>query len=115
MTYRYYLQDTYFAVVLVIPADMGEILANALQNPVWDLYLGRKNCVPTDFIYRGLYHLESDALDQVANIAREKDLIESFRVLDGEHNGEVIILNDVPLQFGTHKKYRDRRVTVISS
>ena len=114
MTYRYYLQDTYFAVVLTVPDDMGKTLANALQNPVWDLYLGRKNCVPTDFIYRGLYDFESDALDQALNIAHEKELVENFRVLDGEHNGEVLILNDVPLQFGTSKRYRDRRVTVIS-
>ena len=36
----------------------------------------------------------------------------ALRVLQGEHEGEVLSLNDVPLQFGEHKLYRDRRVTV---
>jgi len=33
-------------------------------------------------------------------------------VLQGEHQGEVFTLNDVPVQFGPDKIYRDRRVTV---
>ena len=33
-------------------------------------------------------------------------------IYKGEHDGEVLTLNDVPLQFGEYKKYRDRRVTV---
>ncbi|STS83242.1 CRISPR-associated Cse5e family protein [Klebsiella pneumoniae] len=27
--------------------------------------------------------------------------------------GDVITLNDVPVQFGRHKRYRDRQVTVL--
>ena len=41
-------------------------------------------------------------------------LLEDFRVLDGEHRGETIILNDVPIQFGENKVYRERRVTIIT-
>ncbi|WP_276678054.1 hypothetical protein [Nitrosomonas europaea] len=36
----------------------------------------------------------------------------ALRVLQGEHEGDVLTLNDVPVQFGTRKQYRDRRVTV---
>ena len=48
MTYRYYLQDMAYAVALQGPQAELETLAEALKNPVWNLYLGRKNCVPTD-------------------------------------------------------------------
>ena len=116
ITYRYYLQDAKFAVVLEVPAESAVSFAEALQNPTYDLYLGRKNCVPTDFIYRGTFESEKDALRRADEIAQEKGfLVEDFRVVDGEQNddGEAMTLNDVPVQFGEIKRYRDRRVTVI--
>ena len=48
-------------------------------------------------------------------IAWDKQLLEDFRVLDGEYEGDLMTLNDVPVQFGEIKKYRDRRVTVVPS
>lgn len=113
LTYRYYLQDGYFAVILEVPTDKSDLIANALQNPVWDLFLGRKSCVPTDLVYRGLFENEDDAIVEAEKIATEKNLLLDFKVLDsGKHEGEVLTLNDVPLQFGERKIYRDRRVTV---
>lgn len=116
MTYRYYLQGAKFAVALEVPSESAVLFSEALQNPVYDLYLGRKNCVPTDFIYRGTFESEDAALQRADEIAHEKDfLIEDFRVVDGEYNddGNVMTLNDIPVQFGEIKRYRDRRVTVI--
>lgn len=113
MTYRYYLQDMAFAVALQVPADEADSLAAALQNPVWDVYLGRKACVPTELIYQGVFATAGDALAAAANLAAQKGRAPSFAVRQGEHDGEVITLNDVPLQFGQHKRYRDRRVTVL--
>ena len=117
MTYRYYLQDAVFAVVLEVPADKAEIIAQALQNPAWDVYLGRKNCVPTDFIYRGIFDNNAAALEQASSIAMEKQRIEDFRVLHGalddSEADEVFTINDVPVQFGEDKRYRDRQVSLI--
>ncbi|MNY67588.1 CRISPR-associated protein Cas5 [compost metagenome] len=87
-------------------------MTEALISPVWDLYLGRKNCVPTEFIYQGLFDGMAHALQAGEALAAEKNRAFALRVLQGEHDGEVLTLNDVPLQFGEHKKYRDRRVTV---
>lgn len=116
LTYRYYLQDAKFAVIVEVPAELAGTFENALKNPVYDLYLGRKNCVPTDFIYRNTFDTEADAINEAINIAKEKELSENFRVIDGENElGNPITLNDVPIQFGEIKKYRDRRVTVIST
>lgn len=115
MTYRYYLQDMAYAVALQGPQAELEALAEALKNPVWNLYLGRKNCVPTEFIGQGVYPNLEAALSNAQQLAASEDkkLTAVFKVLQGEHEGEVITLNDVPLQFGEHKLYRDRRVTII--
>lgn len=115
MTYRYYLQDMAYAVVLQAPAEELAVIEQALNNPIWDLYLGRKNCVPTEFIAQGI-HNDLDAAFYAANQfaqAKEAKRVPIFKVLQGEHEGDVITLNDVPLQFGTNKQYRDRRVTLI--
>ena len=113
MTYRYYLQDSVFAVVLAVPNEQSESLAEALQNPVWDLYLGRKNCAPTELIYQGVFESPESAWQQASQFAESKQRIHSYSVVEGEQDGEVITLNDVPIQFGQSKKYRDRRVTLV--
>ncbi|GHU05201.1 type I-E CRISPR-associated protein Cas5/CasD [Alphaproteobacteria bacterium] len=114
MTYRYYVQDMAFAVALQAPKGRLGSFAAALRDPVWDLCLGRKNCAPTEFIYQGSYDTAETALDYGAEMAKSKKRTLSFRVFQGEREGgEVFSLNDVPLQFGSHKQYRDRRVTVI--
>jgi len=114
MTYRHYLQDACFAVLLQAPAARSETIAEALQRPTWELFLGRRHCAPTDFIYRGTYG-ESEAAELAArNLAESKQLIVDFRVLDGEHTGERLTLMDVPVQFGERKRYRDRCVTIIA-
>lgn len=113
ITYRYYLQDMAFAVALQGPQEELIKLEQALKNPVWDLYLGRKNCVPTEFIAQGIYENVEQAVNRAGQLADSKKRCPVFKVLQGEHDGEVLTLNDVPLQFGEHKLYRDRRVTVL--
>ncbi len=113
MTYRYYLQDAVFAVVVEVPNEQSDMLAKALQNPVWDLYLGRKNCVPTELIYQGLFDNTESAWHRAGQLAENKQRIHSYSVVEGEQDGEVITLNDVPIQFGESKRYRDRRVTLV--
>lgn len=112
MTYRYYLQDMAYAVALEVPEPMADAIVQALTHPAWDLYLGRKTCVPTEFIYQGKFDTGSDALRAGEMLAKEKNRAFVLRALQGEHLGEVLTLNDVPLQFGEDKQYRDRRVTV---
>lgn len=118
LTYRYYLQDMAFAAILKGARTELEELQHALCNPVWDIYLGRKNCPPTEFIGRGVYADLNEALEEARNLAssvnRTLKKAPVFKVLEGEHEeGELLTLNDVPIQFGQNKQYRDRQVTVI--
>ena len=115
MTYRYYLQDAAFAVLVQVPEARATTIIAALKSPTWDVYLGRKNCVPTDFIYREHCIDEAEGIKTALAIAEQKHLLEDFKVLSGEHEGELLTLMDVPIQFGEHKRYRDRQVTVIAS
>ena len=115
MTYRYYLQDASFAVLLQVPAAWAASIAEALQRPAWDLYLGRKHCAPTEFIYHGTFVEAKEAKEEAQALADTKQLVMDYRVQDGEHEGEVLTLMDVPVQFGEQKRYRDRRVTVIAA
>jgi len=112
MTYRYYLQDMAYAVALQTPAVCVDEVVHALRSPVWDLYLGRKNCVPSEFIYQGQFVSSVQAFEQAQQLAEIKQRVPVLRILQGEHEGEVLTLNDVPVQFGTRKLYRDRQVTV---
>jgi len=117
MTYRYYLQEATFAVAMEVPAARAGEFAEKLQSPAWDIYLGRKCCAPTDLVFRGCFESETEALQASLAIAADKSLAEAFRVRDYAHGdenvGEIVVLNDVPVQFGTCKKYRERRVTII--
>ena len=114
MTFRYYLQDRTFAVLLQVPAAQSAIVAHALRHPVWDLCLGRKNCVPTEFIFQGAYSSLAQVKEAAAKLAHEKRRVLDFTVVQGVDTGESMTLNDVPIQFGPHKRYRDRQVTIIT-
>lgn len=112
MTYRYYLQDMAYAVAIEAPAGQVDETVAALKAPVWDLYLGRKNCVPTEFVFQGVHADAGAALAAGRQLAKAKVRSLALRVVQGEGEGEVLTLNDVPLQFGSEKRYRDRVVTV---
>ena len=113
MTYRYYLQDSACAVLLEVPQTQAISLSDALQNPVWDVYLGRKNCVPTELIYQGVFADADTAWQQAQQLAERKQRRLSYAVIEGEGDGDIMTLNDVPVQFGQQKRYRDRQVTLL--
>lgn len=48
---RYYLTDAMFLVGLTGDEELLETLQNALANPCWMLYLGRKACPPARPVY----------------------------------------------------------------
>ncbi|MHA1253496.1 MAG: type I-E CRISPR-associated protein Cas5/CasD, partial [Candidatus Helarchaeota archaeon] len=44
---REYLEDWHFLVVISGPKELLEECKNALENPKWPVYLGRKSCIPS--------------------------------------------------------------------
>lgn len=112
MTYRYYLQDMAFAVALQMPQDFVQETLDALQAPAWDLYLGRKNCVPTEFVYQGVFDDAAQALVQAEQLASSKCIQAYSYIRQGIFDGDVMVINDVPVCFGPKKQYRERRISV---
>lgn len=47
VTHRYYLQDAFFTVFLIGEKEILSEIKNALENPGWAIYLGRKSCLPS--------------------------------------------------------------------
>ena len=45
-TYRHYLLDARFGVLLEGPASLLDEIAAALRNPKWGIWFGRKSCLP---------------------------------------------------------------------
>lgn len=114
MTYRHYIQDMAFACALELPEEEAVALAAALEHPVWELSLGRRNCPPSDIIGRGVFPSEAGALEAADVLAARKDRSAVLTVRDGAQadGDEVWTLRDVPLCFGIVKRYRERQVTL---
>lgn len=51
---RTYLQDAAFLAVFAGPEDLLRQCGNALQNPRWPIFLGRKSCPPTRPVFEEL-------------------------------------------------------------
>ncbi len=115
LTYRSYLQDKAFAAALELPPGMEREICNALKNPVWTLYLGRKACLPTEIIYQGLFDSSEAALKRADTIADEKTRKCSRKIFSKgkDNSGSDFVLNDNPVSFGTRKIYKSRKVTIV--
>lgn len=115
LTYRYYLTDAVFSVLLEVPKNLVDQCSYSLQFPYWDMFLGRKNCIPSDIIYRGIHYDYLSAIETVKKIVLDKQYLLDFSVFQGKikNADDEIILNDVPVQFGVTKIYRERLVSIV--
>lgn len=111
LTYREYLQDRPFAAVLGLPDALADKFAAALRAPVFDLYLGRKCCTPTELIFQGVFDSEEQAFRRLQAFAAGKEKVPRFLFTDAAPSDEdAFLVNDVPVRFGQHRLYRDRWV-----
>lgn len=111
---RQYLFDASFLVALQGDMDIINECAEALSDPVWPLFLGRKCCVPAEPVFAGtgsfdtLHNTLSSVPWQPRIAAIDDDVGEASRTLDiyMEHSvGSQIpnsahLVHDVPLAFG---------------
>ncbi len=65
VTPRWYLQDASFLAVLEASESLQQQIERALEEPVWCIYLGRKNCVPSRPVWDGLHNEYEDILDAI--------------------------------------------------
>lgn len=119
VTNRYYLSDAIFLVG--VECDNGELiekLANALEHPVFPLFLGRRSCPPTLPICLGTREkCLKDSLEAepwlLPEWRRNKESSAQYRfVMDAnEPGGKTAVVQDLPLSFNPeHRKFGYRLV-----
>ena len=62
ITHRQYLTDASFGVLLEGDISLLKKMADALIDPIWGLWLGRKTCIPSAPLFAGLEKRREDAL-----------------------------------------------------
>lgn len=114
LTWRHYLCDASFAVLLSgVKTTISEVGA-ALHNPVWGLWLGRKSCAPGAPVFAGIFETEKAALQALLGarpLAAFTHQVEVDRFEEGTDT-----LSDQPLSFGADSMSRvftPRRVRLI--
>jgi CRISPR system Cascade subunit CasD len=120
VTHRQYLLDSRFGVLLA-GDDAGVIAraANAVRNPVWGVWFGRKCCLPAAPLYR------AGPCDEAAAwraLIGDKPREQFTRVEEVAHFEEgTDSLNDQPLGFGTAassgpegRSFAPRRIRVVA-
>lgn len=111
--YRYYLQNIKFGVVLEFPKYITEKLVEGLTTPVYDIFLGRKSCIPSEFVYQGICSSVQEGEDVLEGIASKKGLTQALTVRQGVvDGGELLTVNDQPIRFGLNKEYSQRIISM---
>lgn len=116
VSFRDYLQDAAFLVVLQGPSEIIEDCAAAIQAPVWPYYLGRKCCIPSRPIYDTVTDKYATILELFKDYPWEygKDLSSSrnvtLRYVIDDVNGPYIRIDSI--RCNTARKYGFRRVSV---
>lgn len=116
MTYRYYLQNACFAVLVALDDEVAVSVADALSSPIYTISLGRKCCAPSEFIYQGTFDTADGAKSRAMALSKQKGKRLVFECHQGAYpdEGDVISVNDIPVAFGLHKEYVQRNVTIVT-
>ena len=120
ITYRHYLSDAVFLVGLE-SEDKNFLyeLENALKNPIFPLFFGRRSCPPTLPIVVGIRDcgLEQALLEEPA-LTERSNITDSLRIQLETNDSEVTaICSDVAISFNPQKRrygYRKAKEFYIS-
>ena len=111
LTHRQYLADASFGILLEGEQSFLQPIADALNNPVWGLWLGRKTCIPTAPVLAGLMIDQAEALrlligeKSLESFTRQQDV---GNFADGRDS-----LPDMPVSFASGDRlFSPRRVQV---
>ena len=111
ITYRAYLTDAAFGIILKGCFSSLSQIASALKDPKWGIWLGRKSCIPSSPVFAGLNDNHNDALSLlIGNKPIEEftwqEEVENFA--EGRDS-----LPDTPLSFATEKRtFAPRRIRI---
>jgi CRISPR system Cascade subunit CasD len=109
LTHRQYLTDAVFGVLLEGPAVVLAEISEALADPKWGIWLGRKTCIPSTPVLVGM----SETRDNALRLLVGERALESFtRQEEAENFAEGRdSIPDTPVSFATDRRlFSPRRV-----
>lgn len=101
-TYRHYLLDARFGVLVEGARPILEEIAQALRDPVWGIWFGRKSCLPASPVLAAGPTSCAEAwsvLLQRAGYPGDEPQARFDQVLE-DHSPGAVVLEDCPLGFG---------------
>jgi CRISPR system Cascade subunit CasD len=115
VTRRQYVTEGRFGVLLAGPHEILVRIADALRDPVWGVWLGRKCCIPAAPILRAGPCDEESAWHALIGDTPRKDFMTIEEVARFEEGQDSI--NDQPVSFGSEnssgpegRRYGTRRI-----
>ncbi len=109
LTYRQYLTDAAFGVLLDGDEGLLGEIAAALADPKWGIWLGRKTCIPSAPVFVGLENNREDALRLLIGEKSLKSFARQVEVNNFAEGGDT--LPDAPVSFATEQRlFSPRRV-----
>ncbi len=113
LTFRQYLSDATFGVVMRGSRSFIETLALRIADPVWGVFLGRKNCIPSRPVFAGLFETEDEAINKLAANRRLMELVHLREVMSFEEGTDSLMVN--PVSFDSHnRKFSLQRVKLVT-
>ena len=110
VTRREYLEGAMFGVILTGPASQFAEIAEALRNPQWGVWLGRKSCIPASPVCQGLHDSHEKALKRLLEVADVDRPLRTVEEVDTFEEGTDSLM-DTPLDFAT-REFAPRRIAV---
>ncbi|MCK4547404.1 MAG: type I-E CRISPR-associated protein Cas5/CasD [Candidatus Eisenbacteria sp.] len=108
LTDREYLSDAKFGTLLTGSAALLKRCDEALRNPKWGIWLGRKCCIPAQPVNQGMFPCEADAIRHLfARTGRGSVRRRVVEVSDFAAGSDTLM--DVPLDFAK-REFTVRRV-----
>jgi CRISPR system Cascade subunit CasD len=98
VTRREYLLDARFGVIFEGPRSLLERAEAKLKDPVWGVWLGRKNCIPAEPIGRGMFDTKTEALRALIGDRTVEEFTSVAETTDFSEGTDS--LNDQPVSFG---------------
>ncbi len=112
ITHRQYLNDAAFGVLLEGPDNLVREIGDAMVDPRWGIWLGRKSCLPSAPVLAGVFDDKANALgaligdESLESFTRQEE-VENFT--DGKDS-----LSDQAISFlSTQREFAPRRVRTI--
>ncbi len=110
ITYRTYLNDAAFAAILYGSEVTLRALADAIADPVWGIWLGRKACIPSAPLLVGVFETKIAALAKVLN-GRPLTAFTHQREVSTFVDGTDTFM-DSPITFADPREFSPRRVNL---